>query len=343
MTGQLLKLAEHAFCSRKRLVAPLLGLPGVRLVGTTVKHAQRDPLTHARVLVSLFEAFSPDVLFPLMDLAVEAHALGRTTTFPANEPPTVHTTPLLPSELDALSVIDIRLDRRAQGYCETIRQMLGRLPPSVTLGSYVTGPYTLAALMMGAEDAAIATKLRTDELQAVLTLARSVIESYMQMHIDAGTQAVCILEPSAVMLGPKEFERFSADHIAWLRARSDCRGVPSILHVCGGSMHLIDQMVATQVDGLSLDSSDAGVDLEHVLERVPPEVVVLGNISPTSTMLSGNPEDVRCAIQDLGHRLRDHVNFILSTGCDLPLDTPLENIRAFMASGRRLTRAVSTS
>jgi uroporphyrinogen decarboxylase len=33
-------------------------------------------------------------------------------------------------------------------------------------------------------------------------------------------------------------------------------------------------------------------------------------------------------------RMDPYPNFILSTGCDLPQETPLENIRAFMETGR---------
>lgn len=34
--------------------------------------------------------------------------------------------------------------------------------------------------------------------------------------------------------------------------------------------------------------------------------------------------------------MRAYPNFVLSTGCDLPPETPLANIQAFMEAGRRL-------
>ena len=338
MTGLLRQQAECAFRSGKRLLAPLIGLPGVRLAGTTVKLAQQNSSVHAAVLSAIIETFAPDFIFPLMELAVEANALGRRTSVPLNEPPTVLPDGFELSELSALESVDVRADARALAYCETIRRTVELSPPSVTVGGYVTGPYTLAALIMGAEEAAIATKLRTGELQLLLRLARRTIDAYLRMLTDAGARAICILEPTAVMLGPAEFQACSADHVSVLRAACDRAGATSILHVCGNAMHLIDRMVETGVDGLSLDSAEAGVKLGQVLRRIPDTTVILGNISPTSTMLFGTPEQVSREVTDLGRLLQDFPNFILATGCDLPLETPLENIRAFMQAGRHLSR-----
>jgi uroporphyrinogen-III decarboxylase len=36
-----------------------------------------------------------------------------------------------------------------------------------------------------------------------------------------------------------------------------------------------------------------------------------------------------------------HSNFILSSGCDLPPEVPLENVAAFMAAGRELLPPIS--
>jgi len=43
---------------------------------------------------------------------------------------------------------------------------------------------------------------------------------------------------------------------------------------------------------------------------------------------------VRQSVCDLLVRMAPYPNFILSTGCDLPQETPLSNIAAFMQAGR---------
>ncbi len=103
-------------------------------------------------------------------------------------------------------------------------------------------------------------------------------------------------------------------------------------------MHLVGKMVRAGVNGVSLDSRDAGVDLAAVARAVPPEVVVIGNINPATTMLSGTPREIRREVDGLLAEMAPFPNFVLSTGCDLPQETPPANIRAFMDAGRAWRR-----
>jgi uroporphyrinogen decarboxylase len=153
--------------------------------------------------------------------------------------------------------------------------------------------------------------------------------------IAAGAQAICILEPSAVMLGPDEFASFSGSYVHHIIESYKYAGVTTIYHTCGNTMHLVDKMVAAGVSAVSLDSRDAGVDLPSVAQRLPPDVVIMGNVNPTGSLLHGKPSDVEAEVSDLMKRMAPYPNFVLSTGCDLPQETPLENIHALMRVGRR--------
>ena len=44
---------------------------------------------------------------------------------------------------------------------------------------------------------------------------------------------------------------------------------------------------------------------------------------------------VEAEASELLKRMAPYPNFVLSTGCDMPQETPLENIHAFMRAGRR--------
>ena len=77
-------LAKEKYAQGQRLVAPLLGFPGVTLAETEIKLAQQNYSEHFRVIRALVETFQPDLIFPLMDLSIEANALGRYTATPTN-------------------------------------------------------------------------------------------------------------------------------------------------------------------------------------------------------------------------------------------------------------------
>jgi uroporphyrinogen decarboxylase len=317
------------------VVVPLVGYPGLNIIGSTVKLAQQNYGEHFRVVKSIAETFEPDVVFPLMDLSVEANALGRYTLFPQEESATVVKTDFSIDELNRKAQVNIVFDTRLLGYVETVKLMRIGLAPTILRGAYVTGPYSLAALMMGADEAAIATLSRPEEMHAICQFTTERIQEYARMLIAAGADVICVLEPSAVMLGPDQFGDFSANYVRHIIESCKYTGMATIYHTCGNTMHLVEKMVEAGVDALSLDSEASGVDLPSVAQRVPSDVVVMGNVSPIGAMLKGKPEDVEAEVSTLLKRMAPYPNFVLSTGCDLPQETPLENIHAFMRTGRQ--------
>jgi uroporphyrinogen decarboxylase len=56
-------------------------------------------------------------------------------------------------------------------------------------------------------------------------------------------------------------------------------------------------------------------------------------------MVNASADEAQTSVRTLLHALAPYPNFILSTGCDLPPETPLENIEAFMAAGKEWKKA----
>jgi uroporphyrinogen decarboxylase len=284
------------------------------------------------------DAFHPDLVFPLMDLSVEANALGRYTVFPREESATVPKDRFQLEDLDRLAEINITFDSRLMGFVETLRMMSVSLPAGMLKGAYVVGPFTLAGLMMGADDTVISTMLDPAGLHRLCHFTTERIQEYIQLLLAAGADVICILEPTAVMLSPAQFSEFSAIYIRHIITSFKYSRASFVYHTCGNTMHLVEKMAAAGVQGVSLDSRDAGVDLPAAAARIPEDVVVIGNISPATTMRFGTPEVVRAEVDDLLRQMAQYPNFVLSTGCDLPQETPIANINAFMEAGRSWRR-----
>jgi uroporphyrinogen decarboxylase len=331
-------MAQGAFDDRRRLVAPLAGFPGVEMIGSNIKIAQQNYGEHYKAIRRLVDEFHPDLVFPLMDLSVEANALGRYTIFPKDDSATVPKDHFTMADLERLQEINISFDSRLMGYVEMMKMMSVTLPPGILKGGYVVGPFTLAGLMMGAEDAVMSTVLEPEVLHRLCHFTTERIQEYVQLLISAGADVICILEPTAVMLSPEQFSEFSAIYIRHITQSFKYSGMNFVYHTCGNTMHLVEKMVRSGVNGVSLDSPDAGVDLAAVAKSVPEEVVVIGNVNPATTMRFGSPIEVRREVNDLLKSMERCPNFVLSTGCDLPQETPVENIREFMEAGRAWKR-----
>lgn len=321
------RLIDIVRASDQRLVAPLMGFPGAKLTRSTIRQNEFNSDLHYRTIRMLVERYRPDVAFFMMDLSIEAGAIGLPVSYPLNESPTVEQHPVRSVEdLEAFRVLDPMADARLKSFVET----LGRLAEhdDVTTAAYVTGPFTLAGLMMGATDVAIATLDDPELVDELVTFAEGVITPYAKLLVDAGASVVAILEPTATFLSPRAFQRFSGSVVQRIAGQLDA---VTVLHICGDTTHLLSAMAATGVDGLSLDGP---VDFAAAAQVVPPETVLIGNVDPVRVMVEMDPDGIWEATTKLLTSMEPFENFFLSTGCDLPPETPHENIAAFMEAAR---------
>jgi uroporphyrinogen decarboxylase len=318
-----MRLIDLVRQSPRRLAVPLMGYPGTQLTRSTIRQNGFNSELHYRSIYKLAERFHPDAIFPMMDLSVEAGAIGLQIRYPLEESATVEFHPVRTvADLDQYRVLDPLYDARLRSYVETT-EMLARGLPDTLNGAYVIGPFTLAGLMIGATEIAVATLEEPDLVLATLNLCEEIIGRSAKELIGAGARLVAILEPTATFLSPDAFRRFSGGHVRRILERLHAM---CVLHICGNTTHLVEAMSETGAQGLSLDGV---VDLAAVARRVPGDVVLIGNVDPVRVMLNETPAGVRAAVEALLASMRPYPNFILSTGCDLPQETPLENIAAF--------------
>ncbi len=323
-----MRLIDFATAQDRRKVVPLMAFPGVQLSKYSVRQILFNSKAQVETSRALAERFKPDALFQVMDLSVEANALGLQVRFPLNESPSVEDHPVKsPDDLEQFSRIDILKDGRIMAFLEAMREMKETI--DMPIGGYVIGPFTLAGRMMGESEAAMAAIDDPSGLEQIVEFATERILRYGKALVSAGADIIAILEPTGVILSPDQFRQFSGKYVKRILDGLDTMG---ILHICGDSNHIIPYMCETGAQGLSLDSD---VDLPKAIELLPEDVVMIGNLDPVACVAQSTAEEVREASLQLLESMSKYPNFIFSTGCDLPPETPLENIRAMIEACRQ--------
>ena len=316
------------FEKNSSLTVPLLGFPGVHLNGTTIKTNIFDSAVQVDTIMAIDRTFNPDILLTFMDLTVEAHALAAPVIYNDMESPSVKEYIVKTEEdlkrLDGVFSVD---NQRVQVFTQTVRELKQRQAHK-PIAAYVAGPFTLAGLLMGANDIAMNTVLNPDFVSDTVQFATKVIDAYSRALVSAGADMIVILEPTGVMLSPEMYWDFSGRPTQELVQTIERF---TVLHICGNTEHLIPGMCKTGVNGLSLD---AAVDLQKIAPLVPSDVCIMGNIDPVRVMCNKSPDEVRSDTLSLRKTMEGHRNFVLSTGCDLPPETPPENITAFIKAGK---------
>lgn len=309
------------------LTAPLMGLPGVRLTNTKINENYEDADIQLRSLKALYDKYHPNFMFNMMDLSLEAESLGLKILKPDDAPYTIVEHPIKNEhDLGKLDIPHPKKNGRMTIACKVIRKM-HKTFDCINI-AYIIGPYTLAGLLCGASTVIKSVLKNVVFLEKVLEFSSKVIDIYCIELINSGADMICMLEPTATGLSPVQFKRFSGNYIKKLKNNWN---IPLILHICGDTTSLILEMIKTNCDGISLD---AMVDLQYAANLISSDILILGNIDPVRVLAFGNKEEVKKKVKKLLFDMKDTDNFILSSGCDIPLDTPWENIEAFMKAAR---------
>jgi uroporphyrinogen decarboxylase len=310
----------------QRLVAPLAATPGVQLIGHTLQACLQDHSLHIQAISALQEVIRADLAFTLMDLTVEAEAVGCSVRFEPQRAPVVTSHPAdSQSSLKRLRIPDPYSDGRLPLFLDTVSALSRQLPMPV--GAYVIGPFTLAGQMAGVTAVAEKSILDQESAESLLDFAVAAGVAYSRALVKAGAALVAVLEPTAVILSPRSFTHLVLPRLHRLFEAIKSAGAFPVLHICGKSTHLLSAMTQTGAHGLSLDSV---VSFPDIATQVPPEIALIGNLAPVDVIMQGSQQDVINATRRLLDAMEPYPNFILSSGCDLPLETPLDNIRSLV-------------
>jgi len=146
----ILLLKELVEKSERRLVAPLAGYPGLKLTGFTAEKCLKNAEAHVETISALTRELKPDIAFPLMDLTVEAEAVGVQVSYRGFEAPTIvkHLKISSLDQVKSLKVPDPEKDGRLPAFLRTAELMTEKVDAPLK-GFYLLGPFTLAGQLVG--------------------------------------------------------------------------------------------------------------------------------------------------------------------------------------------------
>jgi len=311
-----------------RAVAPLVGYPGVRAIGSSVHRALHDAGVQVEALVALRERLKPDMIFTLLDLTVEAEALGLQVEFSEKSPPRLADQELPKLErFMELGVPDPESSARMPVFLKVVEELKGH--GRTLVGACVTGPLTLLAQLVRGLDFLKRSKTG-GRLKDALGFTTSVVGAYAAA-LASQADVLLVVDPAAEMLDAEKFRVIYQPFVKALFGIIRSQGAAGLLHVCGDTTPLVDEMGVCGAEGILFDSA---VNLPQVAERLPQNVVVMGNVDPKRVIRRGTPDDVRWEVRRLLRYMRDVRNFVVSTGCDVPADAPMRNLEAMMEEAR---------
>jgi uroporphyrinogen decarboxylase len=300
---------------------PFVGVHAGSLTGCNARQVLTDPDKLVEALLKANELYHPDGQPVVFDLQLEAEVLGCELLWAEKTPPAVATHPLA-GTLEIPSRNINKDDGRLPFVLEAMRRMKSEVGDHTALYGLVTGPFTLASHLRGT-DIFLDSTDHPDYLVNLLEYTTGIACQVADFYIDADMDVIAIVDPLVSQVSPRHFSRFLAGPFQRIFGHLREKGILSSFFVCGDATRNIELMCQTGPDSISVDENIDMPAAKVITDRY--NITLGGNIPLTTRMLLGSQPDNMQYVVDLLDRL-DHFNLIISPGCDMPFDTPVENV-----------------
>ena len=309
----------------QRMAMPVMTYPALGLTGMDLMSMLGHGENQAACMRTLAERYPSAAAMTVMDLSVEAEAFGSKVRFSRDEVPTVTGSIVTGAEdAEKLAVPQVGTGRTGE-YVKAVRLACGQITDRPVLGGMI-GPLSLAGRLIGVSEIMLAMMDEPETVHAVLRKSTAFLCAYAEAFRGAGADGLLIAEPVAGVVSPAFGDTFSSRYVKEIVDAVQGENFAVILHNCGKTVKLVPSMVSTGAMGFHFGNA---VRMAEIMPQLPGDRVAFGNIDPAGVFRMGTPALMKRKVAELLGEMRPYGNFILSSGCDVPPGTPLENIDAF--------------
>ncbi|MGQ9575743.1 MAG: uroporphyrinogen decarboxylase family protein [Thermoguttaceae bacterium] len=279
------------------------------------------------------ERFGFDYVSCISDPTREAADCGAAIQFFDNQPPAVDEDHALLADKGGLARLKVpdplgggRMYDRVQA-AALFRQKVGG---QLAIEGWIEGPCAEAADLRGInrlmldfyDDPAFVRDLFDFVLEMELRFARAQVE--------AGIDLMGVGDAAASLVGPQIYQEFVWPYEKKMIDGLHAMGVKIRLHICGNINRILKGIGQLGCDIVDLDSM---VPVGKARQEMGPQQVLLGNLDPVALLRHSTPEAIQAALAECHGQAGE--KYIVGAGCEVPRDTPPENVLAMRDYARQ--------
>ena len=306
---------------------------GLEKYGYKFAEIHTDARKMANMAASTNQLFGFESAVVPFDFGVEAEVLGcEINYYPHLVDGVVYPTIRLPlsekvEDLDIQLPADLASAGRVPVITEALSLLKKEMGNQLAIGAYILGPYTIVAQVVDIGELAKACFKKPDMVSKLLEKAVDLIISLAKLYREAGADYINIREMGAGpdILSPRIFQSLIRPHLERTFATLES---PKVLHICGDSNSIVDQMGVCGADAISVEEKN---NVAETRKKLGPDALVFGNIAGHMVLCVAKPDVVDKMVKEA---ISNGVNAIWP-GDDIWPEAPKENMEALMAAVRK--------
>jgi uroporphyrinogen decarboxylase len=313
-------------------VAPGVGHYAAYQAREPMTRVAYDPELMARVVLQALEQHDYDACSPITDYGIGTESMGSRSVIRDWEQTFV-----------AEYAVQTRADVSRLRLPNPLRA--GRMPVIIgceqilveTVGDRVgvngglAGALSFAANLRGPQQTLYDVREDPALVHELVRLGAEAAKSFGEAQIvRGGVKTINVYDPLAALISPAMADEFCFPYLTEVIAHLKTLGATVLLHICNDTTRVIERMIGTGADILSVD---AQVDLGKAKELARGRVSFSGNVA--TQRLSWYDAD---AIYEETCRVIAGAaaggRFTVSSSCEVPIETPAVNIDAMVRAAR---------
>ena len=217
-----------------------------------------------------------------MDLSIEAEAFGAKCTYHTDDIPTI-TGQLVSTQEQA---DELQIPELGAGRTGKVLRALGKTLMIVNdrpVLANCIGPFSLAGRLMDVNEILLMTYEDPELVHTVLEKATEFLLKYIRAMKDLGANGVIMAEPLAGLMSESFMQEFSSDYIRRIVDELQDQSFVFVYHNCSNAIERkVNAVIST---GARMFHFGEKADMWQLLNTMPRDVIVMGNISPSSVFL----------------------------------------------------------
>ncbi|MFH0766203.1 MAG: uroporphyrinogen decarboxylase family protein [Calditrichota bacterium] len=316
-------LLEGVIPPRPPIIPMIAADHAARVAGVALGEAMLNADALIEAYITVMDIYAPDGLVFFIDPALEAEAAGLELEFFPDAAP--H--PAQYTSLKEIRQVDPKRDGRLPVYLKALRELNRIFNSQIPILASLKDPFSLAAQAVDPAVLLEAVILNPTEVEKAIITAEMNQARFLESIIEAG--GIPFLGAplaSASLISASVFSRFAAGSIWRLATQAHAGGVPMGLHICGKVNPLCKFIAATEIDLLSVEAIDPYFKALYLSN-----LVLMGAVR-TDILLNGSIASIHREVIRSYELLQPRC--VLSSGCDIPADAPIENVRELLKGMR---------
>ncbi len=278
-------------------------------------------------ILAFDDRFNSDFIITAMDLSVEAECFGCEVAYPEDNAPMIVKQCI--TDISEIRSMQTPLfgEKRTRMYLDIMKNLQTRRTEKPVIGGLI-GPFTLASRLFGVSEFLELVLLDPTSASELIRKCTDFIMDYAEAIKENGIDGIFMAEPTAGLLSPKLSSIFSSAFIKEVVERVETPALKIIYHNCAASLVHLDSIFNS---GASILHFGKPMHISAALEKNGAGRIISGNLDPAGVFLQKDSQNFRDTVQTLIEQTTEYSNFLISPGCDLPHNVPIENLEEFHA------------